>query len=74
MLSKNLVIAGVVFQIAGIIWDFIFHVRTGGVGEFFETAHWPIFLGFVLILVAVLQSFPRKPKEPEPNKNNPFLP
>jgi hypothetical protein len=76
MLSKNLVISGVIFQIIGIAWDAYYHFTDpGGIGEFLAAAHWPIFLGFALVLVAVLQSFPKKEKKPEePNKNNPFLP
>ena len=73
MLSKPLVIAALVFQIIGIVWDFYFHSTNGGLDEFFAQAHWPIFLGFVLLLVAVVQSFPKK-KEENPNKDNPHLP
>jgi hypothetical protein len=72
MLSKPLVYSALSFQIIGLIWDSYYHfTAAGGLGEFFAAAHWPIFLGFVLLLVAVLQSFPKKK---EPNKDNPQLP
>lgn len=60
MLSKGLILTALVFQIIGIIWDFVYHMQKGGMGEFFAAAHWPIFLGLALLLVAVIQSFPKK--------------
>ena len=72
MLSKPLIYIGIAFQVVGIVWDFVYHVTDeGGLGDFLAAAHWPIFLGFVLILVAVLQSFPKNRKEDKPNDNNP---
>jgi uncharacterized membrane protein len=75
MLSKPLVITALIFQIIGIIWDAYYHFTDpGGIGEFFAAAHWPIFLGFVLLLVAVFQSFPKKKKPEDVNKDNKYLP
>jgi hypothetical protein len=71
MLSKPLVFTALLFQIAGIVWDFVFHFQQGDLGNFFAQQHWPIFLGFVLLLVAVIQSFQKKisePKEKQPEK------
>lgn len=64
-MSKPLITAALIFQIIGIVWDFFYHVNTGGIGEFFAAAHWPIFLGFALLLVAVIQSFSKKQEPPE---------
>lgn len=76
MLSKPLVISALVFQIIGLVWDGYYHfTNTRGIGEFFAAAHWPIFLGFALLVVAVLQSFPKKQKpEVKPEQNTPNLP
>ncbi|MBI2607429.1 MAG: hypothetical protein HYW51_01235 [Candidatus Doudnabacteria bacterium] len=56
MLSKPLVFTALLFQIIGLVWDLVVHFQAGRLSEFFEAPHWPIFLGFVLLLVAVLQS------------------
>jgi len=72
MLSKPLIITALVFQVVGMVWDFIFHVQNGGLNTFFEAPHWPIFVGVILLLVAVLQS--RVPKEVDSNKDKKFLP
>ncbi|OGE80699.1 MAG: hypothetical protein A3H72_02180 [Candidatus Doudnabacteria bacterium RIFCSPLOWO2_02_FULL_48_8] len=72
MLSKPLIYTVLVFQIIGLVWDAFYHFTDpGGIGEFFAAAHWPVFLGFVILLIAVLQSFPKKK---EPNEDNKFLP
>ena len=71
-MSKSLVYTALGFQIVGVIWDFVYHIQTKSVNVFFETPHWPIFLGFVLLLVAVLQSWPKKKEDPK--KDSQFLP
>lgn len=71
-MSKPLIYSALVFQAIGLVWDFVSHLQSGGVSVFFETPHWPIFLGFILLLVAVLQSLPKKKENP--NKDNKFLP
>jgi len=69
MLSKPLVTAALIFQIIGLIWDLYHHLTdSGGIGEFFAAAHWPIFLGFVVLLIAVAQAY-QKPKEPNQDKS-----
>lgn len=69
MISKPLVYTAVSFQIIGLVWDALYHFTDPrGLGEFFAAAHWPLFLGFVVLLIAVLQSFPKKEKSP---KNEP---
>jgi hypothetical protein len=60
MLSKPLVFTALVFQAIGIVWDFVFHSQRGELGDFFAQQHWPIFLGFVLLIVAVAQAWPKK--------------
>ncbi|MBI4363414.1 MAG: hypothetical protein HY545_01035 [Candidatus Doudnabacteria bacterium] len=69
-MSKPLINTALAFQIVGIVWDFFYHVNNGGLQDFFAAAHWPIFLGFVLLIVAVLQSRQGKKKE-EPNNQSP---
>lgn len=70
MLSKALIIIALIFQIIGLIWGFIVHWQTSTLNDFFAAPQWPIFLGFVLLTVAVTQSFNstfqknEKPKEP----------
>lgn len=71
MISKPLVLTALAFQIIGMIWDAIYHFTDpDGIGEFFGAAHWPLFLGFVLLLVAVIQSYPRKPKPENKSENS----
>lgn len=75
MLSKSLVITALVFQVIGLVWDFVYHIQTDTINIFFEQAHWPIFIGFILLLVAVLQALPKKKiTDQSPNKDNQFLP
>lgn len=69
-MSRSLIYTALAFQIIGLIWDFVFHIQAKTVNVFFETAHWPIFLGFVLLLVAVLQSWSKKKENPD--QNNPL--
>jgi hypothetical protein len=56
MLSKPLVITALIFQIIGVVWGLIVGFQNETLDEFFAAPMWPIYLGFVLLIVAVLQS------------------
>lgn len=74
-MSKILVILGVIFQAAGIVWGLWVNFQNHRLAEFFSGPNWPIFLGFALVLIAIFQSVGPKKKEPEnTNSTNPFLP
>lgn len=57
-LSKPLVITGVVFQLIGIVWGLVVNWQSNTLESFFGQTNWPIFLGFVVMLIAVLQARP----------------
>ncbi|MBI4049437.1 MAG: hypothetical protein HY395_01300 [Candidatus Doudnabacteria bacterium] len=65
MLSRPLVYTALSFQIIGLVWDLILHWQEKALGEFFDAPHWPIFVGFILLLITVLQAWPKKNNRPE---------
>ncbi|MDP4001332.1 MAG: hypothetical protein Q8P83_03765 [bacterium] len=56
MLSKPLVFTALLFQVIGVVWGLVAGFQAETLNQFFAAPNWPIFLGFVLLIVAVLQS------------------
>jgi hypothetical protein len=56
MLSKPLIITALLFQIAGVVWGLVLAFQSKTLDLFFSAEKWPIYVGFVLLLVAILQS------------------
>jgi hypothetical protein len=73
-MSKPLVIIASAFQVIGIVWGIIDAFQNNTLKSFFAGPNWPIYLGFVLLLVAVIQSFAKDKKPESLSKDNQFLP
>jgi uncharacterized membrane protein len=72
MLSKPLIIVGLIFQIIGFVWGLINGFQNKSLGQFFSAPNWPIFLGIVILIIAVAQAVGKKsdPVEKADNQNN----
>ncbi|MGE5393029.1 MAG: hypothetical protein ACM3NH_04780 [Candidatus Saccharibacteria bacterium] len=63
-LSKPLIITGLLFQLIGIVWSFVAGWQSSTLKSFFGETNWPVYLGFILMLVAVIQAWPKKDRPP----------
>jgi uncharacterized membrane protein len=81
-MNRILVYLALAFDTIGIVWGIIVNFQNHTLGQFFGQTQWPIFIGFILLIIAVFNGLfhfdkfdkSEKHETSDPNKNNPFLP
>lgn len=65
-MNRFLVVLALLFEVVAVAWGFVFHLQAHTLNQFFEQPQWPMFIGIILLLVAVFNGLLRpRVKKPE---------